>query len=39
MKHSVTTGGPDMGHGVSPETIQKWRKRGTDDVQDHSSHP
>ncbi len=26
-------------YGVSPETIRKWRKRGTEDVQDHSSRP
>jgi transposase len=26
-------------YGVSTETIRKWRKRGTDDVQDHSSRP
>lgn len=28
-----------MRSGVSTETIRKWRKRGTDDVQDHSSRP
>src|SRR3712207_6438505 len=25
--------------GVSTETIRKWRKRGTEDCQDHSSRP
>ena len=26
-------------YGVSTETIRKWRKRGTEDCQDHSSRP
>ena len=26
-------------YGVSTETIRKWRKRGAEDVQDHSSRP
>jgi transposase-like protein len=26
-------------HGVSTETIRKWRKRGPQDCQDHSSRP
>ncbi|TWA83172.1 hypothetical protein FBZ83_106355 [Azospirillum brasilense] len=26
-------------YGVSTETIRKWRKRGPEDVQDHSSRP
>src|SRR5215204_4619336 len=25
--------------GVSTETVRKWRKRGTEDCQDHSSRP
>lgn len=26
-------------YGVSTETIRKWRKRGSEDIQDHSSRP
>ena len=38
-RSSEPTGVLAIRFGVSTETIRKWRKRGTNDCQDHSSRP